>query len=104
MARARALPETSRAAFASVTRKGLRDSQLRVLRTLGNLRNGGTDVDIARAYHDSGLADLFPQTPSGLRTRRRELADAGLVVDSGKRKRLHTGRNAIVWSKVRNGV
>jgi hypothetical protein len=36
-------------------------------------------------------------SPSGARTRRSELVNLGLVQDTGKRKRMSTGRSAIVW-------
>lgn len=36
-------------------------------------------------------------SPSGARTRRRELVDAGLVADSGIRRRTRAGRKTIVW-------
>lgn len=38
-----------------------------------------------------------PQSDSGLRTRRKELTDAGVVVDTQVRKRLPSGRQSIVW-------
>lgn len=38
-----------------------------------------------------------PISPSGLRTRRRELADAGWIRDSGSKRPMSTGRMAIVW-------
>lgn len=98
VARARATdPGTSHAAAASV-KDGLRFSQLAVLRTLGKIRRG-TDADIAEAYVYHGFSAIQPQSPSGLRTRRAELVEQGLVVDTGKRKRLPSGRQAIVWAK-----
>jgi hypothetical protein len=36
-------------------------------------------------------------SPSGARTRRRELADMGLVEDTGLRVKLASGRQAAVW-------
>lgn len=56
---------------------------------------------------DDRLVLVYPafsshrQTPSGIRTRRRELADLGFVEDSGyNSKTLATGRSAIVWKAV----
>jgi hypothetical protein len=37
-------------------------------------------------------------TESGVRSRRAELVQAGLVKDTGARQKLKTGRNAIVWA------
>jgi hypothetical protein len=37
-------------------------------------------------------------TESGVRSRRSELVQAGLVKDTGAREKLKTGRNAIVWA------
>jgi hypothetical protein len=36
---------------------------------------------------------------SGIRSRRAELVDRGLVVDTGRRIRLESGRYAIVWGR-----
>jgi hypothetical protein len=80
-----------------LTSEAIRLSQSAVLRTLGRLRKG-TDQDIAAAYVTT-WGEVIPQSPSGLRTRRSELVDAGLVVDTGKRKKLPSGRKAIVWAK-----
>jgi hypothetical protein len=35
---------------------------------------------------------------SGIRSRRSELAATGLVIDSGERQRMDSGRMSIVWS------
>lgn len=94
-------PETSHEAARSISVKDLRSSQRAVLRTLAKLRKGGTDVDIAGAYDHYGYSAIAPQSPSGLRTRRAELVDRGLVADSGLRKRLPSGRQAIVWVKAK---
>ncbi|ADL71023.1 hypothetical protein SEQ_HALENA_58 [Mycobacterium phage Halena] len=97
-------PATSHAAAASINPKKLRQSQQAILKVMGRFRNGATDQDIARYYGFSGWAETLPQSPSGLRTRRAELVDLGLVVDSGERKRLPSGRKAIVWAKAKNGA
>ena len=61
-----------------------------------------TDERIALTYaYWSGLVELPKQSPSGLRTRRKELVDAGLVRDTGATARLATGRQGIVWGLAR---
>jgi hypothetical protein len=91
-ARARSTdPETSWDAARSISRDGLRENQaavLRLLRRYGPL----TDEQIGELY-----GHVPPQSPSGLRTRRHELQELGLVEDSGERARLRSGRQAIVW-------
>ena len=94
-------PHTSHDAARSLSPDKLRDSQKAVL---GHFRKFGpmTDTDLVNIYVGS------PQSRSGLRTRRNELVDRGLVEDTGARKKLPTGRNAIVWratppSPQRNG-
>lgn len=39
----------------------------------------------------------FPHTPSGVRTRRKELMNAGWVQDSGQRRATEAGSPSIVW-------
>ena len=83
-------PHTSHDAARSLSAGKLRDSQKAVLahfRKLGPM----TDTDLVNVYVGS------PQSRSGLRTRRRELTDRGLIEDTGSKKKLPTGRNAIVW-------
>jgi hypothetical protein len=54
-----------------------------------------TDTDLYQLLRtDSRLI----VTESGVRSRRSELVQVGLVRDTGERVRLATGRNAIVWS------
>jgi len=94
-ARARASdPWTSHAAAQSLESDKIRQSQEAVLSFLR--RHGGMD--------DSSLVKLYSgspqQSPSGLRTRRAELVEKGLVRDSGKTVTLPSGRRAIVWESV----
>lgn len=85
-------PGTSWQAARSVDR--IRESQAQVLAIL---RRYGpmTDEEIA------SVAATWPegtrQSPSGLRTRRAELVDLGVVKDSGLRGKTRSGRSTIVW-------
>jgi hypothetical protein len=88
-------PETSHAAARSISSDKLRQSQDEVLR-LFDVGGNMTDVEVALLASVEGVV----QSPSGLRTRRRELVDLGLLKDTGKRERLLSGRQAIVWGKV----
>jgi hypothetical protein len=85
-------PHTSFEAAESLHPAYVRRSQQAVLRFL---RDCGPMTDTA-------LVDRYPgdphQSASGLRTRRSELTAAGLVIDTGQRVRLRSGRRAIVWS------
>lgn len=96
-ARARSAdPDTSHAAAASLAPDKIRLSQHAVLRHLR--RNGPmTDTELVDTFDGK----IF-QSPSGLRTRRKELVDRGLVADTGERVRLESGRTAIIWSAVRH--
>lgn len=86
-------PGTSHAAAASIPVGELRESQqavLALLREVGPL----TDDEILECYQGR----LPWQSPSGLRTRRAELVDAGFVKDTGERRTLRSRRLAIVWA------
>lgn len=91
-------PHTSHDAAQSISRDQLRASQTAVLRVL---REYGptSDYMLAENYDTARHMgyDLPRQSPSGLRTRRKELVAAGFVVDSGERVTLPSGRKAIVW-------
>lgn len=115
-ARARSAdPATSHAAAASVT--GLTETKgviVELFRRFGSM----TDEELVDRYieerQEPGSFDyggpapgtpggwspsLPPATPSSIRTRRSELVRAGLVVDSGRTKRLEqTGRYATIWA------
>lgn len=90
-------PETSHEAALSITPKRLRDTQAAVL---GMFHDYGpmTHEQLIERY--LGDEDKPQQTDSGLRTRCRELVRLGKVRDSGKRDRLASGRQAIIWEAV----
>lgn len=91
-------PETSWEAAQSQTSEKIRVSQQAVLRVLGDV-GPCTDRYLVSAYQSAMDAGYeLPQSESGIRTRRKELARYGLVVDTGRRFLLPSGRRAIVWS------
>jgi hypothetical protein len=89
-------PETSHEAADSLHH--LRTSQAAVLRVL---RQGSmTDQTLVREYNRAFANDPFKfplQSESGIRTRRKELVELGMVEDAGVRIRLASGRRGIVW-------
>jgi hypothetical protein len=90
-------PWTSWAAARSQKAIDLRRSQMAVLSLLSFI-GPSTDERIAEEYYKR--SDLPKQLPSGLRTRRKELVDAGRVRDTGRVAPLRTGRRGIVWAAV----
>jgi hypothetical protein len=96
-------PDTSHAAAASVN--DIRRSQIAVL---SFFQHEGDFHDYAlwiRYNEARGIRpDDYPrQSPSGLRTRRSELVDAGLVKKSGRKVKMPSGRSSHVWTLVRDG-
>lgn len=83
-------PQTSHDAAESVD--NLTATKQAILRVLARPR---TDVDLVEAYMNYRNAPRASE--SGIRSRRAELVAAGLVIDSGQRVKLASGRNAIVW-------
>lgn len=81
-------PGTSWEAAESVT--GIRESQAEVL-ALFREHGPMTDEEARARYRGR-------QSVSGFRTRRSELVDRGLVRDTGERRRMTTGRRAVVWA------
>jgi len=91
MARARVSdPVTSHAAAESVD--NVTETQEYILRAL---RKARPDVELVEAYRAYKRAPRASE--SGIRSRRAELVDRGLVIDTGRRVRLESGRYAIVW-------
>ena len=57
-----------------------------------------TDAEILSVYHDNWNSCDWPrQSDSGIRSRRAELVDEGLVIDSGERGITESGRSTVKW-------
>jgi hypothetical protein len=82
-------PETSHEAARSVSNITPLKHEI-----LQRLMTPMTDTDL---YQLLTISSRLIVTESGVRSRRAELVQAGLVVDTGQRVKLATGRNAIVW-------
>jgi hypothetical protein len=63
------------------------------------LRKPRPDVELVEAYRNMKTAPRASE--SGIRSRRAELVDRGLVVDTGGRVKLSSGRYAIIWGRSR---
>jgi hypothetical protein len=93
-------PPTSHAAAASA-RVGAGVIRAHVLEAL---RLASRSPRLHGLTDDELLAEFerrnWPGTPSGIRTRRRELVDADppQVIDTGTTRKTATGRSAIVWA------
>jgi len=61
------------------------------------LKRPATDVELVERYNNDRNAPRASE--SGIRSRRAELVEAGMVEDSGQRVKLPSGRNAIVWQR-----
>lgn len=88
-------PETSHEAAASISAEHIRMSQKAVLGLLQTFGSMTHEQMVTRRYGAHPI-----QSPSGIRTRCRELVRMGLIRDSGARQMLATGRKAIVWEVV----
>jgi hypothetical protein len=84
-------PGTSHAAAASVA--DLRASQRAVLRAF-TIYGPMTDEELVLRYSDHASVR---QSSSGLRTRRAELVAGGHLYDTGQKRKMRSGRSAIVW-------
>jgi hypothetical protein len=89
-------PETSVEAAKSVQHVTSTQSAIRSL-----LVNAMTDEELFVAYTKAVSQGSAPlASPSGVRSRRAELVVLGLVEDTGTKRKLVSGRNAIVWKTV----
>jgi hypothetical protein len=82
-------PLTSHEAAASVLEHTISETKRMILEHL--TQEPATDVAIFLAWPEEEVSS------SGLRTRRKELVDEGLVIDTGRREQLASGRWATVW-------
>jgi len=82
-------PQTSHDAAASVA--GQTETQRHLLELLA--AEPATDMDLMERWQP----EWGPATPSGLRTRRSELTEAELVIDTGERRPSPSGRLCVVW-------
>lgn len=96
-------PVTSHDAARVLTADDLRPRQRAVLLLLREAPGHFDDLidrnarNVNRRALNDGVDDWPKQSDSGLRTRVSELVDAGLARDSGRKVRLPSGRQAIVW-------
>jgi predicted transcriptional regulator len=87
-------PHTSLDAAKSLIAVRITETRKAILLVLKRSPDGLTDEEIAR--------NLGPiASPSGLRTRRKELVEAGLVFDTGRRRTTRSRRRTIVWEATR---
>jgi len=57
-----------------------------------------TDDQLIETYEwQAGLYHWKPATPSGIRSRRAELVNAGYLIDTGKTRLTASGRHSIMW-------
>ena len=89
-------PETSHEAEYSVGR--LRESHSAIYRLFEEVERM-TDTTLVEVYpiFQEEHPKLPKMSPSGLRTRRKELVEEGMLRDSGEHEILPTNRKAIVW-------
>lgn len=90
-------PETSHQAAESIDPDTVRVSQASILFVLA--RQPMTDDELVAEYLELATEGVVrQQSPSGIRTRRKELVTAGWVEDTGHRRLLASGRSAVVWA------
>lgn len=88
-------PVTSHEAAASVTHITATKEVILLL-----LKKPATDVELVDRYknaHELDPVSVPRASESGIRSRRAELANAGLVVETGQFGRTPAGRKATIW-------
>lgn len=86
-------PITSKLAALSIAPESISDCKRRILELL---QKPMTDEELVEAYAQPAWREIAPQSPSGIRSRRAALTEAGLIVEAGRGK-TRSGRQAIVW-------
>lgn len=87
-------PGTSHIAARSV--QNISATQRAIINLLGD--EGKNDEQLIQAYKFCvGYGTAPEASESGIRSRRAELVKIGLVVDTGERSKMSTGRLATVW-------
>jgi hypothetical protein len=91
-------PQTSWDAAMSISSESISAMKRNVLNLL---KNPMTDEELVNLYNNWAytLGEKFA-SPSGIRTTRSNLVKAGLVMDTGERVKLQSGRKAIVWKAI----
>jgi hypothetical protein len=85
-------PGTSHEAAGSLVAVRITRTRQAILECLRRHPDGLSDEQIAQHYRGPAAS------PSGLRTRRSELTEAGLIRDSGRKTRTRSGRRTIIWT------
>lgn len=94
-------PDTSREAAASQRELNIRAVHHELIAVMSELGDA-TDEEIADAYERRPGAPRH--TAAGLRHRRLELLDKGLVIETGERRVQRSGRRGRVWRYVGDGA
>lgn len=80
----------------------VRSSQASVVLVMRKIGQPVDDTELIKAYHRQertgfGADYVVRQSDSGIRSRRRELVEKGVVRESGESVTLSSGRRAILW-------
>lgn len=90
-------PDTSHEAAASVTNlTGTQRAISWLFDKFGELTDEQLQAHYRRLIYQG---DAPAASESGIRSRRAELVARGVITDTGKRSKMLSGRNAIVWAK-----
>lgn len=89
-------PATSFDAAMSIKTENISKTMKGILEILGN--GPRHDEALEQTYNALSINKIYPYaSPSGIRSRRSELVELGLVEDSGERVKTRSGRSSIVW-------